>query len=255
MRRFERGLEDTERTALAAAKAAAALNSSAKALQKAAAEGDLGKLKRASEKLGAAFETARQETANARSAWPFSAEEEERYLAHEYQEELVELANSGGLRLEERDGVLICFPSVVRILPGDRAARIDKKRTAAIRPSHLVATLKANQEKKPKFAPEKFLEALAKAYKTIAGRDGVGVTVSLARIYETLTLLPGASVEYDQSDFGRDVYLLDVSGLTQTRSGERFTLPASSGTKGGKTFTFVGPSGKTEIYYGIKFYS
>ncbi|MEX2238277.1 MAG: hypothetical protein WEB00_12165 [Dehalococcoidia bacterium] len=254
--RFERGFEDTERAAAAALKSGSVLVSAARELQKSAADGDLAKLKRACDKLGLALENARQETANARSAWPFSAQEEEAYLNDGYQDELLSTAAAEGLRIESRDNTLVAFPSLVRIIPSERAVKVDKKKVSAIRPSHLVALLKTNQSKKSRFPSERFLEALYKGYRLKVGRDGHGSTVALVDLYEAFTLLPGANAEYDQSDFGRDIFLLDSSGLTQTRAGTRFTLTASTATKGGRgTFTFVGPTGETAVFSGIKFHS
>jgi hypothetical protein len=76
---FEAGFADTERTTTAAMKVVAILASAARQLQKAASEGDLMKIRKASERLQTALESTRQEIGNARSAWPFSPEEEEKY--------------------------------------------------------------------------------------------------------------------------------------------------------------------------------
>jgi len=192
--------------------------------------------------------------ANARAAWPFTDETADSYLREQYEQELMDEAERAGLRLYRHDERLVAFPSVVRILPSDRAVRIDRKRVPGIRPSTLVSRLKANQSKKPRFASERFLETLFRAYRLLVGKNGTGTTVTLVSIYEALTLLPGSNSEYDQSDFGRDLFFLDRSGLTETRSGVRFTLPASTGTRSSRgTFSFVSPEGETVNFYGIRF--
>jgi hypothetical protein len=66
-------------------------------------------------------------------------------------------------------------------------------------------------------------------------------------------MLPGSSAAYDHTDFVRDLFLLDRSGVNRTRSGANFSLPASTGTKGGKALSFVAPDGETVTYYGIRF--
>ncbi|MEK7820977.1 MAG: hypothetical protein AAB543_07700, partial [Pseudomonadota bacterium] len=48
--------------------------------------------------------------------------------------------------------------------------------------------------------------------------------VPLTTVYESLTLLPGTSAEYGPSDFARDLYLLDRSGVSQTKGGARVSL-------------------------------
>lgn len=253
---FEQGFSDTERAAISAVKASSSLVAAAKQMQKVAQEGDIAKIRKTSERLTTALDAVRQEVANARDAWPFTPEAEEVYLRDEYERELLDVAGTEGLQIRRYDERLVVFPSVIRILPTERAVKIDRNRVPTIRPSKLVATLKANQTKKPKFASERFLESLYRAYRLLAGSEGVGTTVALYRIYEAFTLQPGATSEYNQSDFGRGLFLLDRSGLTQTKSGAEFSFPASTSLKGAKAkevFSFVAPDGETVTYYGIRF--
>ncbi|MHB1126398.1 MAG: hypothetical protein ACYC2T_05495 [Bacillota bacterium] len=256
MTTFERGFADVERAATAAAKASGALVTVAKQMQKASLDGDIAKIRKASERLTVALDAARQEVANARSAWPFTPEEEEVYLRDEYERELLDVAGTEGLQIRRHDERLVVFPSVIRILPAERAVKIDRNRVPTVRPSKLVAILKVNQTKKPRFGSERFLEALYRAYHLLTGKKGAGTTVPLYSIYEAFTLPPGATTEYNNSDFGRDLFLLDRSGLTQTKSGAEFSLPASTGVKEAKAkkiFLFVAPDGETVTYYGIRF--
>lgn len=255
MTTFERGFADAERAATSVTEASKAVDRAAKQMLKAAKEGDIAKLRKASEGLASALEVARQDVANARNAWPFSPDEETYYLRDGYEAELLEEAKAKGLQIHRQDERLVAFPSVIQIIPGDRAVNIDRKKISTMRPSWLVSFLKANQTKKARFASNRFLEALYSAYKLhIGGRDGMGKVVSLSGIYETFTLLPGANSDYGRSDFGRDLFLLDRSGLRETRSGASFSLPASTGTRGGKgLFSFVAPDGERVSYYGIRF--
>jgi hypothetical protein len=76
----------------------------------------------------------------------------------------------------------------------------------------------------------------------------------LADVYEALTLLPGTNGDYGKSDFARDLFILDRSGLTRTRAGASLSLPASTGTKGARgTFSFVAPDGELITYFGVRF--
>ncbi len=254
MTTFEQGFEETERAADAAAKAVASLVTATKQFKKAAREGDIAAIRRSAERLAMAMDAVRQEVANARGSWPFGEDLEAAYLRDEYEAELITVARTAGLRIDQRDGRLLAFPSIVQVVPVDRSLKIDKKRVVAIRPSHVVAALKTNQTKKPKFAPEKFIESLFRAYLLIAGSDGLGSTQGLAAIYGAFTLLPGSAAEYGQSDFARDLFLLDRSGITRTKTGAAFSLPASTGTKGARgTLTFVAPDGELITYFGVRF--
>jgi hypothetical protein len=250
---FEQGFAETERTASVAGKVVRVLAGAAKQLERAALEGDLFKMRRASERLAAIIESTRQDVLNARSAWPFSPEEEEKYLRDSYAGEVIDAAKTEGLQIQQRDEGLVVFPSILRILPSERVVKINRKKVQAVRPSRLVKTLRAIQSRKPKATPEHLLEVLHRAYRLIVGNE-YGKTVTLVGIYDALTLLPGSTANYDRTDFVRDLFLLDRSGVTRTKSGATYSLPASTGTKGAKsTYSFVAPDGETVSYYGIRF--
>lgn len=146
---FEVGFADTERAATVATKTVATLAAALKQLQRAAVDGDLSKMRRASERLAALLESTRQEVANARAAWPFTPEAEEAYLRTSYAREIIEAAKPEGLKTQQRDEGLVVFPSILRSLPAEHAVRIDRKKVQAIRPSRLVKALKAIQTRKP----------------------------------------------------------------------------------------------------------
>lgn len=250
---FERGFADVERAAAGATKAAQSLVTLTKAVEKAAKVGDLTAIQRSTDRLEAALAAVRQEVSNARTAWPLAADDVERYLVAGYGDELLAAARAAGMSMTERDGRYIAFPSIVRVVPADRAIKIDKKRFTGIRPSRVAAILKAEQTKKPKFPVERFLESTYRAYRLVAQGQS-GKTVLLIDILGTFTLRPGSNLDYDLSDFTRDVYALDRSGVRQTKSGARVSLPAATGTKGQRgVLTFVGPDGELVTYYGIRF--
>jgi len=251
---FEQGFAETQRAAESTVKATTAVLSLAKQLQKAARHGDIAAIRRLSERLAVASDAARQEVSNARTSWPFQPDEEEAYLREAYEDELLAAAAAGGLRIDRRDGALVSFPSIVRILPQARALKVDRRKIPVLRPSTVVESLKANQTKRPAFATERFLETLYRSYRLIVGRDRLGSVAPLTTVYESLTLLPGSAADYGSSDFARDLYLLDRSGVTRTKSGARVSLPASTGTRTAKgVYTFVAPDGHVLTYYGIRF--
>ena len=51
----------------------------------------------------------------------FTPEDERGYLEEQYSEELKGAAQRKGLQVFDRDGRLIAHPSVIRVMPGDRA--------------------------------------------------------------------------------------------------------------------------------------
>ena len=250
---FEQGFADAEQAASAAGKGVGALAGAVKQLARAASEGDLSKMQKASERLATLLESSRQDVLNARSAWPFSPEEEEKYLRDSYAAEVIDAARAASLSIQQLDEGLLVFPSVVRILPSERAVKINRKKVQAVRPSHLMKTLRAIQLRKPKATAEHLLEVFHRAYRLVVGKE-YGKTVTLVSIYDALTLLPGSTAIYDQTDFVRDLFLLDRSRVTRTKSGATCSLPASTGTKGAKrTYSFMAPDGETKSYYGIRF--
>jgi hypothetical protein len=251
---FEQGFADVEKAAAAAERAAKTLAAAAKTIVRAAQAGDIGAIDRNAQKLNDAAQAAVQEAGKASSAWPFSPQDEERFLQDGYAGELLAAADSAGLKMQSRDGLLVSYPFIIRILPGDRAVRINKTRFGELRPSRLVAKLKADQNRKSRATVHPFLEALYAAYELVCGKHGKGGSVPLARIYRAFTMLPGAASDYTRDDFARDLFSLDRSGVTETRSGARVALPASTGTKApGNTFVCVAPDGEVVTYYAIRF--
>ena len=257
---FESAFHEVERGADSTLQSAVVLTRQIKALQKAAKEGNIAAMKRAQERVEGELGTLRQAVSNVANAWPYSNETEERYLKIEYVSELQRVAQERGLSMHERDGRLIAHPSMVRVLAGERAVRIDKKQTSTVRPSFLVGLLLANQKKPVRHQSSAFLEALYTIYKDMVGDESQdrmlrsGRVVSLDVIYQRLTYLPGSSREYERTDFARAIYDLDASGLKKTRSGATVSFPASTGARSSRgLFTFVGPDGQDVQYYGIRF--
>ncbi|GAC1361425.1 MAG: hypothetical protein NVSMB32_00340 [Actinomycetota bacterium] len=155
----------------------------------------------------------------------------------------------------EEDERLLCYPSLVRILPGDWAIEVDKRRDRRLRPSLVIRLLQAAQAKGPSFKPEPFLESLATAFDHVVAKEGKkrdGVA-RLVDVWAVLTLLPGQAKEYTKQEFARDLYLLDQSGKAQVKDGRRFHFLASTGTKGAGVLTTVARNGQPQRYWGISF--
>jgi len=250
---FEKGLDDAERAAIVATKSVATLVGALKQLRKAAADGDLGAIHKAADRIPVVLKSVSQEVENAITAWPFTPESEESYLQDSYIAEFLERAGAENIRVQQMDDGYLVYPCIVRIAASERVLTIDRKKVRTIRPSRMLVKLRAMQSAKPKMSPEQFLELLHRGYR-LAAKEPHGVTLTLAAIYEALTLMPGASTAYGKAEFARDLFLLDHSGVTKTKSGATVSLPASTGTRGGRnTFSFVSPDGEGVTYYGIHF--
>lgn len=263
MTTFEEAFTDVESAAGSALKAVNSLASLARQMHRAAQDGNIGNMRRCADRMLSSMKLVRQEVDNAASAWPFDDAAEEQYLREFYAAELKKTAAANRLRIDERDGRLIAHPSVLRILANERAVRVDRRRVSAIRPTKLTTMLLSNQQRRPRFRTETFLEALYRAYLMLVGRERTdrlltdreaGPVIPLLRIYDVFTSLPGSSRDYDQTDFARDLFFLESSSVRQVKSGARVSFHASTGTRRASgTLSFVGPDGELVIYYGIQF--
>ena len=263
MSSFEQAFDETQKAAAATLASAGDLIKLARQLEKASREGNVAAIKRVQDRLDAALGSLGQAVANAVQSWPFQEEEEEQYLKDGYRAELRRIASEKGLDIHERDDRLVSHPSIVRILPGERAVRIDKKKISSIRPSHLADALLRNQEKPGRYQSGAFLDSLYNVYSDIvrdelSDRDllaqPAGRVVPLERVYRLFTSLPGSSREYDRTDFARDLYILDTNGPKRTKKGASVSFPSSTGTRRSKgLFAFVGPDGRDVEYYGLRF--
>ena len=259
---FEQGFADAEKAADSVLNALKVLSGEAKRMQKAAQDGNIAAVRRHTERLQDSLTLIRQEVANATNAWPFTPDQEQGYLEDQYAQELVEEAGKKRLQIHDRDGRLIAHPSIVRVMPGERAVQINRRQTSTIRPSKIIGVLENLQKRPPRFRPQQFLEALYQTYLVLTESNTadrlklgeVGQVVQLSRIYNLYTGLPGANREYGQIDFARDLYSLESSDVRKVQSGASVSFPASTGTRGTRgTISFVGPNGDTVVYYGIQF--
>ena len=178
-------------------------------------------------------------------------------LANHFAAELVEVAGKRGLQIHQRDEQLIAHPSILRVLPGSRAIRIDRKPVPTIRPSYLAGVLAANQNRVVRVNTRAFIESLYQAYSILTpappqalGASVRGQTVPLAKVYEVFTVRAGQRNEYTRTDFARELYRLQTDGPEETRSGYRVEFHNGRGA----TISFVSPQGQVISYHGIEFY-
>ncbi|HVM26364.1 MAG TPA: hypothetical protein VM433_01670 [Mycobacteriales bacterium] len=252
--------QDGLEAALAAAQAqvetaARAAGVVARELKKARAGAVTGQVRELRKALDAAV-TAGDELADAvrqaQSSYDF--DETAHLSSGGYAKELLATAVEQGVAMFEEDDRLLCYPSLLRVLPGDAAVEVDRRRERRLRPSVVVAALAAAQARPPRFKAEPFLESLAAAYALLAEKEGKPDPVlRLDAVWGVLTLLPGAAREYSRPEFARDLYLLDQSGVTTTKAGRTLRWHASSGTRGAGVLTTVAKTGQQQRYWGVSF--
>lgn len=251
---LESALARTEADADAALKAASRVIACLRRLRTAAREGKFRELEAARDTAQQVVQALAHEVTSTVEGWQF---DEVAYLADGFVEELIAAAASEELQLFQQDGLLYCYPALLRVLPVDRAVSVDKARERRLRPSVLVGVLRDIQKRPPRFRPADFLEALLRAYRVAVGPRATDVgsapVVPLLDLHGLLTMLPGQEREYSRQEFARDVYLLDQSGVTETKRMERIEFHASSGTRGGRLLSVVTQGGGEQKYYGVSF--
>jgi hypothetical protein len=224
-------------------------------LQKAVQDGNLRDIERL---RAAAIAAAESASRRAGASEPLAVDAAD-YLGEsgDFLAELKEIADQTGVTLFERDGVIFSYPVLVRPEPDMAAVRIDKKLLFTIRPSVLAALLKKLQAKDAGARPDRFIETLLAAYDYARAKRGIDthVDMPLSDIYTILTLLPGSDREYTLLDFTRDLYFLDISGVTETKRGFSMSLPAStvSRERRAKYLPFVDRQGREKLYATVKF--
>ncbi len=181
------------------------------------------------------------------------------YLAAngEFLEELKRAAEKANVRLSERDGILFCYPVLVRREPDIPAVRIDKQLDLNIRPEVLASVLKKLQSKDPKARPLQFIEVLFEGYELVRAKRKLDayIDLPLSQVYDVLTLLPGSNRDYTLLDFTRDIYFLSISEVQETKNKFRMSLPAStvSRERNAKILPFVTRDGYEEQFASIRF--
>ncbi len=227
--RFESALSGTADGAAAALKSAGVLTRELRKAKAAAEGGEVRELRRA---LGAAAELANELSFTVQDVRASFDLDESAYLGSgEYAKELLALAADRGLAMFEEDDRLLCYPSIVRVVPADALVEIDRKRERRLRPSALIGLLSAGQQRPPKFRSAQFLESLATGYELVVARTGKK---------------PDAVV-------ARDLYLLDQSSERVTKAGRALRWHASSGTRTAGVLTTVARTGQQQRYWGVSF--
>jgi hypothetical protein len=251
--RFESALSATEGGAEAALKSAGGLTRELRKAKAAAASGQVRELRRALDAAAVVADELSAAVKEAQAAFDF---DEAAYLASgSYAKELLALAAQRGVAMFEEDERLLCYPSIMRVVPGDAVIEVDRRRERRLRPSVLIGLLAAAQQRPPRFRADHFLESLASGYELVVAQAGKkpDAVVRLTDIWAVLTLLPGQGSQYTRPEFARDLYLLDQGGVRPSRDGRTLRWHASSGTRTAGVLTTVARSGQQQRYWGVSF--
>ncbi len=243
---IERDIDGVMKSVLAALK-------EVKRAKSAAELGQLRDLRHALDEAARLAEVAAQTAATAREGWDF--DDQQHFATGAYAQEVLARAKADGVNVYYSDDRILSYPAIVAISPSDLCVLVDKKRDRRVRPSIFVRTLKALQTRPPRFKAEAFLEALALAYDLVVAKSAAraGAVVKLVDVYAVLTVMPGAAREYSKQEFARDLYLLDMSGVTATRSGRAMSFAASALTRGAGVLNTVTKTGQEKVYAGVQF--
>lgn len=251
---LECALARAEADAEGAGRAAGAVVRELKRARAAAVTGQVRELRRALDGAAGQLAELQVQVDGARAA--YDVDESDLLASGAYAKELLSTAAEAGVAIFEEDEQLLCYPSIVRVLPGDLALEIDRRRVRALRPSVVVAQLGRAQQAGPRFRPEPFLASLLAGYDLVIAQQGKapGSVVRLLDVYGVLTLLPGQAREYTKPEFTRDLYLLDQTGVSTVGStGRRLRWSASTGTKQAGVLSTVAKSGQRQRYWGVAF--
>jgi hypothetical protein len=250
---LESALSGTQRDAETALKSAGGLTRELRKAKAAAASGQVRELRRA---LDAALSQAGELMTSEQQAQAGFDIDETSYLASgQYAKELLEMAADRDVAMFEEDERLLCYPSIIRVIAGDSVVEVDRRRERRLRPSVLLGLLAAVQQRPARFRAEQFLESLASGYELTVAQGGktAGTVAKLTDIWSVLTLLPGQGKEYTRPEFARDLYLLDQTGVRQTKDGRTLRWHASSGTRTAGVLTTVARTGQQQRYWGVSF--
>lgn len=253
---LEQALTRAQERAGSSLRATAGLTRELRRAQASARDGQARELRRAVAAAREQWATLGEHLADLEAA--YDVDEAEHLASGAFVREVLAEAERAGLSMSadpDAPDRLLSYPSVVRVLPGEAAVEVDKRRDRRLRPSVLVARLARSQQRPPRFKAEAFLEAVASGYDLVTAREqrDSGSVVRLDAVWSVLTVLPGARSDYGKPEFARDLYQLDQSSATTTRNGRRVRFAASTGTRGAGVLTTVARGGQQQLYWGVAF--
>ncbi|MDT4957159.1 MAG: hypothetical protein QOD31_958, partial [Pseudonocardiales bacterium] len=127
---FETALAQAESDATSAAATANLVLRELKRATQAAASGQARELRRALDTAAEVVRDLQQAIDSAREG--YDVDESDLLASGSYAKELLAAAADAGVAMFEEDDRLLCYPSIVRLLPADVAIEIDRKRVRGL---------------------------------------------------------------------------------------------------------------------------
>lgn len=166
----------------------------------------------------------------------------EYFMSGDFTDQLLKACTERNIDVIGEKGTYEMFPYKVRVY-GDNEHQeevwINRKKIPSVRPAAVAETIRQGQEKlyKANFNEQSFMNELAEAYDTTCLKSGsrIGATVSLTKIYKTMTPMARARREYDMQAFSFDLARLYEKGPEAwiTKNGRIFTFGTSRDGKNG----------------------
>ena len=212
-----------------------------KAIQKDTENGNLTDMKK---QLGMIAETAKAlsdgiENVNASVD---SFDTKEYFVSGDFTRQLLTACEERGIDVKGEKGVYEMFPYKVRIYGDEEHAEevnINRKKVPSFRPSEVARQIKEGQEKmyRANFRADAFMNELSEAYDVtlLKNNSRPGATLTLQKIYKTLTPMARARKEYDMQAFAFDlarIYELGTEAWVD-KNGRHFFFGTSRDGKNG----------------------
>ena len=146
----------------------------------------------------------------------------------DFKAQIIEECEKQGVDVKEDGNILEMFPNKVVINPETQDVTVDKKKVSCLRPSVLVSSIRATQEKlsASSFNDERFTKELFLAYEQLITLDAAKkkkpVTykyVSLEQLYKQLAPTSRAKKDYDKQSYAYDLSRLYALGSIITKDG------------------------------------
>lgn len=257
---IEATLDDMRAAARRVSKLAKELDATSRALEHAAAKGELNRLKAAMERAAALHRQTEDEVVRLTNSWPMDDSAVDQVLDRNLMAEVADLLKQQGIELHRYGSGWSVSPLLLRVDAKSRAIKIDRTRLATLRPS-LIAAAVAAARQRPSSRPDQFIETLYTAYRSAVGSISLteqptrlGSSIPLSEVYKSLTLLPESRREYPIESFTRDLYVLDRSGVATTKGGLRMFFSSSTSSKGGGgVLTVLDDTGAPQNYFAVAF--
>jgi len=236
------------------------LVSTSRSLEQAAAKGDLNKLKSAAERLANLRNQIDAETESLTKSWLMNDAAVDSALETKLMDEVSGLLKRQGISVHRYGSGWSASLLMLRVESKSRSVKLDRSRLPTVRPS-LIAAAVTDPRHRPSTRPEQFVETLYLAYRFAVGSNSlsnqpmrIGSSVPLSEVYKALTLHPETRREYSIESFTRDLYVLDQSGLSNTKDGMRMFCSASTSSKGGGgVLTVLDDNGAPHNYFAVAF--